>query len=277
MACSECETNMTLQYIDYHVLPSGLAHVILNRPDKRNAFDENMIAELTQCFTQANDDHQVKVVQLSAKGPHFCAGADLNWMRRMTAYSGEQNKADAKQLALMLNTLYTLRKPTIARVQGNVMGGAGGLVACCDIVIAANDARFCFSEVKLGLVPATIAPYVVKAIGERAAKRYFQTAEMFSAIKALELGLVSEVINAEQVDTVANTITSHILNSCPIAVCEAKTLVSTVANRPIDDSLMTLTSDWIAKIRVSESGQEGLSAFFEKRSPNWCKELKSDN
>ncbi|MFS1703136.1 enoyl-CoA hydratase/isomerase family protein [Alteromonas sp. AMM-1] len=260
------------QDILYNVDDRGVASITLNRPEKHNAFDDVMIAELTRCFEQAGSDPAVRAVVLASNGKNFCAGADAGWMQRMAAYSEVQNRTDALQLAAMLQTLYRLPKPTIARVQGAAFGGAVGLIACCDIAIACKLSKFCLSEVKLGLIPATISPYVIEAMGKRVAKRYFQTAEVFSAYRARRLGLVSEAVSEEQLDDEVNTLLSALLRNGPNAVAQAKALVDKVAGAPIDGTMMQTTSDWIARIRVSEEGQEGLNAFLEKRVPAWVKE-----
>ncbi|MDC8831310.1 enoyl-CoA hydratase/isomerase family protein [Alteromonas gilva] len=250
----------------------GVATITLNRPDKHNAFDEDIIAALTQAFKRAGSDPEVRVVVLASTGKSFSAGADVNWMQKMAGFDEAQNRADAMQLATMLHTLYTLPKPTIARVQGAAFGGAVGLIACCDMAIACKLSKFCLSEVKLGLIPATISPYVIEAMGKRIALRYFQTAEVFTARRARRLGLLSEAVNEDQLnDTIAQLI-DNLLKNGPEAVSQAKHLVHQVAGQPIDDALLTKTSEWIARIRVSQEGQEGLNAFLGKRKPVWHKE-----
>ncbi len=248
---------------------SGVARVTLNRPEVHNAFDENVIQALINIFTQINSNDNVRVMILQANGKSFSAGADLNWMQKMATYSFDENKQDAQQLAIMLNTLYSINKPTIARVQGAAFGGAVGLVACCDIAVGSKLSKFCLSEVKLGLVPATISPYVIKALGQREAKRLFMTAEVISSRRARRLGLLSETVSEEELDTTIDAIVKAILKNGPTAVSQAKALANDIADRPINDDLLDYTSEVIAHIRVSDEGQEGLKAFLEKRKANW--------
>ncbi|MFT6406694.1 MAG: methylglutaconyl-CoA hydratase [Arenicella sp.] len=247
----------------------GVATVTLNNPLKHNAFDDLIIAQLTTVFSQINTDQKVKLMVLAANGKNFSAGGDLNWMKRMVGFSYNENLADAKKLALMLQTLNTLSMPTIARVQGAAFGGAVGLVSCCDMAVASSSASFCLSEVKVGIAPATISPYVVAAIGARASRRYFLTAERFSADTAKSLGLVSEVASAEQLDSEIEKFVLALLANSPNAIRASKQLIEQVEHRSIDQQLMNHTSEVIARLRVSEQGQEGLNAFFEKRSPHW--------
>ncbi|WP_018981422.1 enoyl-CoA hydratase/isomerase family protein [Salinimonas chungwhensis] len=253
----------------YHVSERGVATVTLNNPDKHNAFDDAMIGALTDYFTQAANDSAVRVVVLEARGKSFSAGANLQWMQRMAGYSEEENERDAMALATMLQTLYTLPKLTIARVQGAAFGGAIGLIACCDIAIGSRLSKFCLSEVKIGLIPATIAPYVVEAMGARVCRRYFQTAEVFSARRARRLGLLSEAVTEDELDSTIDDIISQVIKNGPSAVGQAKTLVEYVAGVPIDQSLMEKTSKWIASVRVSKEGQQGLNAFLNKQKPAW--------
>ena len=260
---------MTDKTVSMHIDERGVATVTLNNPKKHNAFDDSIIAELTSFFTQIGNSKDVRVMILAATGKNFSAGADLNWMKRMMGYSYEENLEDARALADMLRTLNFLSVPTIARVQGAVFGGAVGLVSCCDMAVAAIGAGFCLSEVRIGLLPATISPYVIDAIGQRAARRYFVTAERFSAETAARLGLVSEVVEEDQLDGEINKLIETLLGNSPAAVTGAKQLVFNVARREINDELIDFTSERIADIRVSAEGQEGLSAFFEKRKPAW--------
>lgn len=247
----------------------GVATVTLNNADKHNAFDDEIIAQLTQLFMEIASRKDIKLMVLASTGKSFSAGADLGWMKRMASYTLEENLADANALALMLKSLNFLPQPTIAKIQGAAFGGAVGLAACCDIVIASEKASFCLSEVKLGLIPATISPYVINAIGQKACRRYFITAERFFANKAQQLGLVSEVVTLEELDNAVDAMILTILNNSPAAVVQAKKLALDVAYQDIDNALLNLTSERIASIRVSEEGQEGLTAFFEKRSPAW--------
>ncbi len=260
---------MTDKKINLVIDPRGIATVTLNNEEKHNAFDDMMIGELTQAFEQVANNDNVRVMVLSANGKSFSAGADLNWMKRMSHYAYKENLADASALAHMLKTLNTLPKPTIVRVQGATFGGAVGLVSCCDIAVATSRANFCLSEVKIGLIPATISPYVIAAIGSRAARRYFNTAEKFTAETAMALGLVSEVVDAEQLDNSINTFVDALLCNSPAALKATKQLISDIAGREINTGLIQETSKRIAAIRVSPEGQEGLSAFLEKRPAEW--------
>jgi methylglutaconyl-CoA hydratase len=250
----------------------GVATVILNQPDIHNAFDDKLIVQLTDIFNRINKDQNIRVMVLASAGKSFSAGADVNWMRRMATYSYEQNLADANALANMFYTLNTLNKPTIARVQGATFGGAVGLVACCDMAVASKLSRFCLSEVKLGLIPATISPYVIDAIGARVARRYFTTAEVFSARRARRIGLLSEAVTEEELDRTVENLIEHLLKNSPAAIQAAKQLIFDVQNTPVSEELLATTSQKIAKIRVSEQGQEGLNAFLQKRRANWIKE-----
>jgi len=260
---------MTEKTVSMRIDERGVATVTLNNPKKHNAFDDSIIAELTSSFTQIANNKDIRAMILAATGKNFSAGADLNWMKRMMSYSYQENLEDARALANMLKILNFLPVPTIARVQGAVFGGAVGLVSCCDMSVAATGAGFCLSEVKIGLLPATISPYVIDAIGQRAARRYFVTAERFSAQTAARLGLVSEVVEEDQLDGEINILIESLLANSPAAITGAKQLVFNVARREINDELIDFTSERIAEIRVSAEGQEGLSAFFEKRKPLW--------
>lgn len=254
-------------------IEAGVATVTLNNPDKHNAFDDKIIAQLTHAFDRIASDENVHVMVLASTGKSFSAGADLGWMKRMASYSYEENLADANALATMLHKLNFLPQPTIAKVQGAAFGGAVGLASCCDIVIASEKASFCLSEVKLGLIPATISPYVVNAIGLKASRRYFQTAERFFAAKAEQIGLVDEVVSPDALDEATNAMIKQLLTNGPVATREAKQLAFDVAYQPINNELMQETSKRIAAIRVSEEGQEGLTAFFEKRPASWLKNI----
>lgn len=264
----------------------GVATVTLNRPAKHNAFDDAIISDLTNAFKAIEQNPEVRVLVLASNGKSFSAGADLAWMKRMAGYSYEENLQDAKALAEMLRVLNFMPIPTIAKVQGAAFGGAVGLVACCDMAVASDRASFCLSEVKLGLIPATISPYVVDAIGARASRRYFQTAERFSAEAAKQLNLVSEVTSLEQLDDQVEAMIGALLANGPVAMQAAKQLVFDVQNfdassKGLDEdskpcALINDTSERIAAIRVSEEGQEGLTAFFEKRSANWLTNTLSD-
>lgn len=246
-----------------------VSKVTLNRPEVRNAFNEEVIAELTQAFTQLGQDPQVRVIVLAAQGTAFCAGADLNWMRRMADYTQAQNLADAATMAEMLHVIYTCPKPTIARIQGDVYAGGIGLVATCDMAVSVDSANFCLSEVKLGLCPATISPYVIRAMGARAAHRYFLTAERFSAAEARRIGFVHEVVSPDQLDTKVEELIKAVLSAGPNAVRVGKALLHDVAGRDIDTPLIAHTVAGIANIRASAEGKEGVQSFLQKRKPNW--------
>jgi len=254
----------------------GVATVTLNNPDKHNAFDDKIIEQLTVIFKEIAECDNIRVMILTSTGKSFSAGADLGWMKRMASYSYKENLSDANALANMLKALNFLPQTTIAQIQGAAFGGAVGLASCCDIVIASNKASFCLSEVKLGLIPATISPYVVNAIGPKASRRYFQTAERFFADKAQQLGLVDEIVSLEELENTVNNMVFTILKNGPRAVREAKQLALDVAYREIDDDLLINTSERIASIRVSDEGQEGLTAFFEKRPASWQKAPTSE-
>ena len=247
----------------------GIATVVLSRPDVRNAFNDEVIAELSQAFIQLGDDPQVRAIVLMAEGPAFCAGADLNWMRRMADYSREENEQDAEKLAFMLRTIYECPKPTIARVQGDVYAGGMGLVACCDMAVSVDTANYCLSEVKLGLIPATIGPYVIRAMGPRASHRYFLTAERFSAAEARRIGFVHEVVPADQLDATVSTWVQALLAASPNAIKECKKLVQYVADRDITRLLIDHTVKAIADIRASDEGKKGVQSFLNKRKPAW--------
>jgi len=259
---------MSWQTIDV-VMQAGVATVTLNRPDVRNAFNETTIAELTQVFGELGKDAGLRAIVLAANGPAFCAGADLNWMKKMAGYTHEENRADAAQLADMLRTIYTCPKPVVARIQGDCYAGGMGLVAACDISVAVETTNFCLSEVKLGLIPATISPYVIKAMGENAARRYFLTAERFSAQEAQRIGFVHAVVSADALDGAVAEIVKALVSNSPHAVKEAKRLVQDVAGRPLNDALIADTAVRIADIRSSEEGKEGVRSFLEKRKPGW--------
>lgn len=248
---------------------SAIAKVTLNRPDIHNAFNEEMISDLINYFDKVENDPTIRVMILQANGKSFSAGADLNWMKKMASYSEQENLSDATALASMLSKLFHLSKPTIVRVQGAAFGGAVGLVACCDIAIASRMSKYCLSEVKLGLIPATISPYVIQSVGPRIAKRLFMTAEVISARRARRIGLVSETVSEEDLDSEIDTIVQQILKNGPNAVSLAKQLVNDVSFLPISDDLLAKTSRQIAAVRISEEGQEGLSAFLEKRAAKW--------
>lgn len=256
---------------NFTILMDGpVARLRLTNPDRHNAFDDALILGLTQAFTKLGTEPDIRAVVLEAEGKSFSAGADLNWMQRVAGYSFDQNLADAGALAEMLRVINFLPKPVIARVQGAAFGGGVGLVACCDIAIGSPRASFCLSEVKLGIIPSAISPYVVDAIGARAARRYFQTAERFDAAKALELGLLHDVVEEDALDAAVDGVIQSILSVGPIAAREAKDLVFAV-DRPITPQVIDDTVHRIARLRATPEAREGMAAFFEKRSPAWKK------
>ena len=247
----------------------GVGRITLNRPEVRNAFDDALIAALAKAFAELDADKNVRAVVLAGNGPAFCAGADLNWMKRMAGYSHDENLRDARALADMLATLDCMAKPTIARVHGPAFAGGTGLVAACDIAVGTPEAKFCFSEAKLGLSPATISPYVMRAIGPRAASRYFLTAEVFSGDEALRIGLLSALVPAAELDAYIGQLLDHLLAGGAAAHARIKELVRDIAGRPIDDKLKADTARRIAEIRASPEGKEGIASFLEKRKPSW--------
>ncbi|MEN9586696.1 MAG: hypothetical protein RIT15_271 [Pseudomonadota bacterium] len=255
-----------------HLLTSVTHHVgriTLNRPDVRNAFNDDVIAELTQAFKDMGSRPDVRCIVLAAEGSAFCAGADLNWMRRMADYSYDENLADAGKLAQMLQTIAVCPKPTVARVQGDVYAGGTGLVAACDIAVAVDAAQFCISEVKIGLIPATISPYLIRAMGVRAAQRYWLTAERFSASAAKQMGLVSEVATPDGLDAALDKICSALCLASPDAVRTTKKLIDSVVAKPITHELIAHTVKEIAVARTTTQGREGVQAFLQKRLPSW--------
>lgn len=248
---------------------SAVAHIWLDCPDTRNAFDDVVISEVTKAFVEVGDRSEIKAVVLGANGPAFCAGANLNWMRRMAGYTQYENLADARKLASMLSTIAECPKPTIARIQGDVYAGGMGLVAACDMAVSVDTAWFCLSEVKIGLIPATISPYVLRAMGPRASQRWFLTAERFSAIEAHRIGFIHEVVKADELNRTVDGLLKAITSSSPAAVRACKQLITDIAGREIDNLLIGKTVQSIADIRASEEGREGVRAFLEKRKPAW--------
>jgi methylglutaconyl-CoA hydratase len=243
--------------------------VMLNRPDVRNAFDEEVIAALTGAARQAGADSSLRAIVLGGNGKSFCAGADLAWMSKSIVYTREENRRDAEDLGRMLETLDTLPVPLIGRVQGAALGGGVGLVAVCDIVVAAEEATFGFTEAKLGIIPAVISPYVLKKIGPSAARELFVTAGRFSAKRARRVGLVHKVVAESELDSTIDDYLEEILTSAPGAVAAAKALIREVDGRPSAD-VIGLTTTRLAEQRVSPEGQEGMRAFLQKRKPNWA-------
>lgn len=251
----------------------GVATITLNRPEKHNAFNADVIALMTKALLEADRADNVRIIVLTGAGKSFSAGADLNWMKSMASYSETENLEDSLKLAELMQVLDNLRKPTIARVNGHVFGGGVGLVSCCDIAIAVESAKFALSEVKLGLVPAVISPYVIAAIGERHARRFFLTAEAMAAAVAQRIGLVHEVVPTNELDTAVEKEIELLLQGGPKAQAAAKHLVRQVCHHDDDAAthLMKSTAELIAQVRVSDEGQEGLSAFLAKRKPGWVK------
>ena len=245
------------------------ATITLTQPEVRNAFSDEVIAEITAAFIEVGARQDMRAVVLAAEGPAFCAGANLNWMRRMADYTRGENIADAGKLAEMLRVIYECPKPTIARVQGDVYAGGMGLVAACDIAVSVESAGFCLSEVKLGLIPATISPYVIRAMGARAAHRYFLTAERFDAAEALRIGFVHALVSADALDAKVDELLKALTSASPNAVRACKKLVLDVAERDINAGLIAATVEGIADIRASSEGKEGVQSFLNKRKPAW--------
>ena len=248
--------------------PVGL--VTLTNPERHNALDDGVIVELTEAFRAMGSDAGVRLVVLSATGKSFCSGADIAWMKRMAGYSKEENLRDAEALGEMLRTLDSLPKPVVARVQGAAFGGGVGLVACCDMAVGLLPATFALTEVKFGIVPATISPYVVAAIGARAARRYFLSAEKFDSAEAYRIGLLSDLAASEdELDEKIGLLVDALLECGPLAQGEAKDLVRAVSSRPVDAAMIADTAQRIARLRASDEGREGLGAFLDKRKPRW--------
>lgn len=247
----------------------GVRMVGLARPRIHNAFDEVLITELTEAFRQADEDPAVRAVLLHASGPSFCAGADLEWMRRVAGYGRAENLADAHALAAMLSAIATCGKPTLARVQGNAFGGGVGLIACCDIAIGSSEAIFALSEVKLGIIPATIGPYVLAAIGARQARRYFVSGERFDAAEAQRIGLLHEVVAPSSLGARTEAVLDALMLAGPRAQREAKLLLRAISGRPIDGEVIADTAERIARVRATDEAREGVGAFLEKRRPAW--------
>jgi len=254
----------------------GVARLTLNKPELHNAFDDTVINNLTAAIRKVDQNETVRILILDAKGPSFSAGADLNWMKRMAGFGWEENYQDALKLAGLMQALYECSKTTIALVQGAAIGGGVGLAACCDLVLASDKALFCLSEVKLGLIPSVISPYVVKAIGERNAKRYFATAEKFDAVEAKAIQLVHKIIPHDNLANYTEDFVNRVLANGPNAMKHAKALVEYVVDKPITEVLVLETAQRIADIRSSNEGREGVSAFLEKRPANWTAKHTSE-
>jgi methylglutaconyl-CoA hydratase len=247
----------------------NIATLWMNRPAVFNAFDECLIAELAAACSELDADPGVRIVVLGGRGKHFSAGADLNWMRRAAAFTEAQNLDDARRFAAMLRTLATMKKPTIARVQGAALGGGTGLTAACDMAVASDDAVFSTSEVKFGIIPAVISPYVLRAIGPRHALRYFQSGERIDARRAQTIGLVGEVVAANQLDACVSQLATALLQGGPLAQNAAKDLVAVVHGQPIDAAIGEETARRIARQRATEEARDGVAAFLDKRPPVW--------
>jgi methylglutaconyl-CoA hydratase len=260
---------MSTSTLDIRRPSPHVAEVWLNRPDVRNAFNDGVIGELAAAFRGFAEDGALRVVVLGGHGKAFCAGADLNWMRAMADYSWEQNRADAQALAEMLWSIYSCPVPVVGRVHGDCYAGGVGLAAVCDVLIASDNVAFCLSEAKLGLLPATIGPYVVRALGERAAQRYFTTAERFTAEQAHRLGFVHEITSPETLDDAVQNIVKSLVANGPAAVRACKRLVQDMAGQSITPELRADTARRIADIRASAEGKEGVQSFLQKRSANW--------
>ncbi|MCO5163693.1 MAG: enoyl-CoA hydratase/isomerase family protein [Mesorhizobium sp.] len=250
-------------------IDGGVARLTLTRPEKHNAFDDVLIAALTSALVDLERDERVRLLVLAAEGPSFSAGAELGWMKRAGAAQEAENLADARKLAELMRTLDAFSKPTVAAVQGPAYGGGVGLVACCDVAIAATTARFSLSEVRLGLIPSAIGPYVVRAIGPRQARRWFQTAEAFDAETARAIGLVHETVEPEALDRRAGETVAALLKGAPGACREAKRLVGDIASSPIDAAMIEMTAVRIARIRTGDEAKEGLEAFLARRPADW--------
>ncbi len=253
-------------------LSGPVATLWMNRPDRHNAFDETLIAEITAACVALNEDIDVRVVILAGRGKSFSAGADLNWMKRAANNGLDDNLNDARALAHMLRVLAEMKKPTIARIQGAALGGGMGLAAACDIAVASTKAVFATSEVKFGIIPSAISPYVLRAIGARQASRYFQSAERIDAVRARDIGLVHETVEPEQLDAKVSEIVDSLLQGGPLSQAAAKELIRAVSGRPINDALVDDTAHRIAHLRATPEAREGIAAFLDKRQPNWIGE-----
>jgi methylglutaconyl-CoA hydratase len=256
------------------VYSNGIAQIWLNRPDLRNAMNDVMFTELFDAFAAAIADEDVRVILLAGRGKAFCAGGDLTWMKTARSMSAEDARKDSVKLAMVLRQIYESPKPVVARVQGSAFAGGMGLVAACDIAIASTDAKFCLSEVKLGLIPAMISPYVIKAMGEPNARRYMLTAEILDAAEAYRIGFVHDIAQPDDFDAKVNAILGHLIQGSPNALNETKRLIRDVVTMPIGDEVMNETAARIAKVRASDDAQEGIAAFFEKRKPAWVPKLE---
>ena len=253
-------------------IENNIAYVTLNRPEVHNAFNDTMISELSDVFDEIEKQSDIRVVILTGKGKSFCAGADLNWMGKVKNYSYKDNLKESLALSEMFYKIYTSQKPTIARVNGTAIGGGTGLVAVCDIAVAASNAKFSFSEVKLGLIPACISPYVIKKCGEGRCREFFLTGERMTAEKACSAGLVNFVVPLEEIDNVIDGLLDQLISSGPAAIAKCKELLKKVPELSFDE-VKRYTAEVIAQMRISEEGQEGMNAFLEKRKPKWTKDI----
>lgn len=260
-----------MQSVNIDIDISGVLTLSMNRPEVHNAFDANMIQELTSALLKADETNEVRLVVITGMGASFSAGADLNWMRSLVNASQEENERDALQLAKLMRTLNYLSKPTIARINGNAFGGGLGLIAACDITIAAEQASFGLTEVHLGLAPAVISPYVIRNIGERNARRYFLSAERFNSQQAKEIGLIQQCVAADELDNAVSQVIKLVLKGGPDAVVTCKELIFAIVghNQETQLAIDDYTTKVIAGMRVMDEGQEGLAAFLEKRKPEW--------
>jgi methylglutaconyl-CoA hydratase len=266
MSYSTIETNLN----------ANVAVIWLNRPEVRNAINNVMIAELTEAIGAAIEDSSVRAIVLAGRGKVFCSGGDLHWMRQAKSMSQEEAVADSMGLASLLQMIYESPKPTVARVHGSAFAGAMGLVTACDIAVAAHGTKFCLSEVKLGLIPAMISPYVINALGERQSRRYFLTAEVFDASEAYRMGFVHELVTLDELDAQVNQLLGQLLLGAPNALHAAKQLIRHVAGKPITTDLAQTTAQTIAQVRASDEAQEGIAAFFEKRPAAWVPQVTSE-
>ena len=264
---------MNFTLLDVQRPSAHVARVFLNRPDVRNAFNESSIAELTRVFEQLSQDATLRAIVLGGHGKAFCAGADLGWMREMAGFDWERNRADAQQLADMLWAIYSCPVPVVGRIHGDCYAGGVGLAAVCDVLVAAEGVNFCLSEARLGLLPGTISPYVIRAMGEQAARRYFVSAERFSAAQAHAFGFVHEVCSTEALDAKVDEIVATLVANGPMATRACKLLVQDMAGVPISAELRAETARRIADIRASDEGREGVQSFLNKRRPDWLGDL----
>ncbi len=248
-----------------------VGRVALNRPNVRNAFNDQMLEDLLEIFTSIRDDPEIRLVVLTGEGTSFCAGADLHWMKRVVNYSYEENYEGSLNLARMLREIYACPKPVVGRINGSAVGGGTGMVAVCDIAIASEDAVFAFTETKLGLTPATISPYLLKRMGEKNLREYFLTGERFSAARAAEMGLVNAVVPANELDAAVDAKVEMIMTGGPEALAVSKELIREISERSLDEN-GPYTAEVIARLRVSDEGQEGMNAFLNKKKPRWAGE-----